>query len=156
MLVLGGVARDRADAVHMCRRALESGKALERFGAIIEKQGGNPHVVDDYELMPHAPDEWILTAEARGFVTKLDAELVGRASVALGAGRDRVDDVVDPAVGIMIPASVGDPVDKGDAIFRIGYRDESRLRAAIELLKRAVEVGETPMTPEALILDEVL
>jgi pyrimidine-nucleoside phosphorylase len=156
MLVVGGVARDRPEAVGMCRRALESGQAVERFRAIVERQGGNPHVVDDYGLMPQAPAEHVVVAESRGFVTKLDAGLVGRASVALGAGRDKVDDRIDPAVGIMIPASVGERVSQGDPIFRIAYRDESRLRAALALLKKAVEIGESPISTEPLIIDEVL
>jgi pyrimidine-nucleoside phosphorylase len=156
MLVLAGLADDRADAVEMCRRALGSGQALERFRSIIERQGGNPRVVDDYDLLPRAPKEHVLAADSRGFVTRLDAELVGRASVALGAGRDKVDEAVDPAVGIMIPPSIGDAVSKGDAIFRIGYRDESRLCAALRFLKQAVEIGETPVAAEPLILDEVL
>jgi pyrimidine-nucleoside phosphorylase len=155
MLVVAGIASDRADAAAMCRRAIESGQALERFRAIIEQQGGDPGVIDDYRLMPRAPKEHIFAAETRGFVARVDAELVGRASVTLGAGRDKVDDNIDPAVGIMIPASVGDAVNKGDPIFRIGYRDDSRLRAALSLLERAIEIRETRTARERLILDEV-
>ena len=90
----------------MCRRALDSGEALERLRAIIERQGGDPRVIDDYSLMPQAPAEHIVGPTA-GFVTGLDAELIGRASVVLGAGRDKVDDEIDPAVGIMIPGGRG-------------------------------------------------
>lgn len=156
MLVVARVATDRADAAAMCRRALASGAALERFRAIIERQGGNPRVIDDYSLMPHAPDEHVITAQAAGFVTELDAGLIGRASVVLGGGRDRVDDAIDAGVGIMVSATVGDAVDAGDPILRIRYRDATRLGDALPLLTEAVRVGERPRPAAPLIIDEVL
>ena len=63
--------------------------------------------------MPQAPGEHMIRARSDGFVTELDAGLIGRASVVLGGGRDQVDDEIDPAVGIMIPATVGDAVRGG-------------------------------------------
>jgi len=156
MLVVAQVAPDRPAAAALCQKALESGQALERFRAIIERQGGDPRVIDDYGLMPSAPEEHVVMAGAGGFVTGLDAELIGRASVVLGGGRDKVDDVIDPSVGIMITATVGDEVNAGDPILRILYRDVVRLHAALPLLSVAVTVGEEPVTPMPLIIDEVL
>jgi pyrimidine-nucleoside phosphorylase len=156
MLVVAGVATNRRAAAALCREALESGRALERFCAIIERQGGDPRVIDDYALMPSAPKEHIVTAGIGGFVTGLDAELIGRAAVVLGGGRDKVDDVIDPSVGIMIEATVSDEVNAGDPILRILYRDVSRLHAALPLLSAAVYVGEEPIAPMPLIIDEVL
>ena len=156
MLVVAGVAGDRAVAASQCRRALDSGQALERLRAIIERQGGDPRVIDDYDLMPQAPSEHIVRAANDGFITGLDALLVGRAAVMLGAGRDKVDDDVDPAVGIMIAATVGDAVRAGDVVLRVRYRSERRLENALPLLRDAVRVGETRMAPTPLIMDEVL
>src|SRR5882672_228588 len=104
MLVLGQVARDRVDADRQARLAITSGAGLERFRQIIEIQGGDPKVVDDYERLPHVADRHLVSAARDGYVAAIDAELVGRASVALGAGRDRVEDAIDPAVGIMVIA----------------------------------------------------
>ncbi|HEY0284069.1 MAG TPA: thymidine phosphorylase [Vicinamibacterales bacterium] len=156
MLIVGGVAGDRADAAARCRRALDSGEALERLKVIIERQGGNPRVIDDYGLMPHAPDEHVIRAGSDGFVTDLDAGLIGRAVVMLGGGRDKVDDEIDPAVGIMIPATVGDAVRKGDPVLRVQYRSEERLEDALPLLIQAVHVSESPRPRDPLIIDEVL
>ncbi len=156
MLVVARVANDRADAAVMCRRALDSGRALERLRAIIERQGGDPKVIDDYSRMPHAPEEHCLRAEIDGFVTELDAGLIGRAVVALGGGRDKVDDAIDPAVGIMIPATVGDAVRAGDPVLRVQYRSTKRLEDALPLLREAVRIGESPMPHAPLVLDEVL
>src|SRR5205085_457076 len=108
MLVLGRVARDRHDGEQQARGAIQSGAGLERFRQIIEAQGGDPKVVDDPARLPHVADRHVVAADRAGFVTRLDAELIGRASVALGAGRDRVEDPVDPAVGIMVLAKPGD------------------------------------------------
>ena len=155
MLVVARVARNRADAATLCRKTIDSGRALERFRAIIERQGGDPRIIDDYGLMPLAPEEHVITAGIGGFVTGLDAELIGRASVMLGGGRDRVDDVIDPSVGIMIDAMVGDEVMAGDSILRILYRDVSRLHAALPSLSAAVRIGHEPIARMPLIIDEV-
>jgi pyrimidine-nucleoside phosphorylase len=156
MLVVAGVARNRADATAMCRQALDSGRALERFRSIIERQGGNPRVIDDYTLMPTAPEEHVIKASIGGHVTGLDAELIGRAAVILGGGRDRVDDVIDPSVGVMIDATVGDEVSRGEAILRILYREQPRLQAALPLLNAAVRIGDEPPERVPFIIDEVM
>ena len=156
MLIVAGVAKNRDEAASRCRRMLDSGHALERLRAIIERQAGDPRVIDDYNLMPQAPSEHIVRAPNDGFITGLDALLVGRAAVMLGAGRDKVDDDVDPGVGIMIAARVGDAVRAGDAVLRVRYRSERRLENALPLLSDAVRVGETPVVPPPLIMDEVL
>jgi thymidine phosphorylase len=89
-------------------------------------------------------------------VTLLDAGLIGRATVALGGGRDRMDDAIDPGVGIMIRATVGDPVGPGDAILELRYRDPSRLAAALSLVNGAVRVEPEPPPARPLIIEEVV
>jgi thymidine phosphorylase len=88
-------------------------------------------------------------------VTYIDAELVGRASVVLGAGRDTVDAAVDAAVGIMIASAQGDEVRAGDPVFELHYRDRGRLPHAIEMLSRAMAIGSTRPAERRLILGEV-
>jgi pyrimidine-nucleoside phosphorylase len=155
MLVLGGVAADRQDAARQVRRAIDSGAGLERFRQIIEQQHGDPRVVDDPSRLPSAPSRHIIRADRDGQVSRLDAELVGRASVALGAGRNRVDDAVDPAVGIVVLAKPGTPVRDGDGILELHYRDAGRRDAALALVASAVTVGDGGAPPLPLIVDEV-
>lgn len=155
MLVLGRVARDRADAERQVRDAIQSGAGLDRFRRIVENQGGDPRIVEDESRMPHAPGRHTVRAEQRGFIARVDAELIGRASVALGAGRDRVEDAVDPAVGIVVRAKPGDEVGAGDAVLEIHYRDRSKLDAALALAARAVTTGENPPATAPLIVAEV-
>ncbi len=155
MLVLGCVASDRADGECRVRAAIGSGAGLERFRQVIDAQGGDPRVVDDYARFPAAPERHVVTAARDGFVTRVDAELVGRASVALGAGRDRVEDPVDPAVGILLDAKPGDAVHAGDPLLEIHYRDRARLDRALALTDRAITLGETRPAPTPLIVGEV-
>jgi pyrimidine-nucleoside phosphorylase len=155
MLVLGTVASDAAAAAAQVRRAIDSGAGLERFRRIIEAQGGDPKVVDDYERMPHVPGRHIVAAQRDGFVTRVDASLIGRASVALGAGRDRVDDAVDPAVGIMVAAKPGTEVRAGAPVLELHYRDRTRLDAALRLTGQAIAIGDERPAPGPLIVAEV-
>jgi pyrimidine-nucleoside phosphorylase len=155
MLVLGKVAADRTDAERQVRRAIDSGQALERFRRIIEGQGGDPRVVDDYTRLPAAPSRHVLAADRAGYLTRLDAELVGRASVLLGAGRDRVEDAVDPAVGIIIRTKPGGEVRPGDAVLELHYREQAKLDAALVLAKRAISIGDEPPVLRAIIVGEV-
>ncbi|HTL01044.1 MAG TPA: hypothetical protein VL243_02425, partial [Vicinamibacterales bacterium] len=156
MLVLGGAAATRADAHAMCLAALASGAALEKFRAIVERQGGDPRVIDDYSRLPEAPHQHLVHAKSAGFVSFLDAGLVGRASVALGGGRDRLEDAIDPGVGIMIRATVGEPVRAGDVILELRYRETARLEAALPLVEAAVQVSPEPPEWQDLVVGEVL
>ena len=155
MLVLAGAASSRGDAERRVRATIASGEGLERFRQIIENQGGDPRVVDDYGRLPSAPSRHLVTAPRAGVLTGLDAALVGRASVALGAGRDRVDQDVDPAVGIMVMAAPGDRVGKGDPVLELHYRDPSRFGAALPLAVGAITIGDAAPVPRPLILAEV-
>jgi pyrimidine-nucleoside phosphorylase len=155
MLVLGKVADDLADADRRAREAVRTGAALERFRQIVEAQSGDPHVVDDYSRLPHVPDRHIVEAERSGYVARLDAELIGRASVALGAGRDRVDDPVDPAVGISIRATVRDAVRTGDPLLELHYRHRARLQTALSLALQAIAIGDDQPPRAPLIVGEV-
>jgi pyrimidine-nucleoside phosphorylase len=155
MLVLGGLASDRAVGERQARAAIASGAGLDRFRQIIEFQGGDPRVVDDYSRLPSVDQRQVIAAERAGFLIALDAELVGRSSVALGAGRDRVQDPVDPAVGIMVLARPGDRVEAGDGILELRFRDRARLAAAEALAARAIVIGEAPPPLQPIIVGEV-
>src|SRR5262249_40209956 len=121
----------------------------------VEIQGGDPAIVDDYARLPHVADRQVVTAERDGYVSTLDAELIGRASVALGAGRDRVEDAVDPAVGIVAMAKPGDEVRAGDPILELHSRDRRRLDAALPLARQAVALGSQRPAAARLIVAEI-
>jgi thymidine phosphorylase len=155
MLLLGGVAANRPEAERAVRRAIESGTGLERFRKIIEAQGGDPHIVDEYGRLPTAPARHMVPAPRSGFVTRIDAQLIGRASVALGAGRDRVEDPIDPAVGILLRAKPGDYVEAGQPVLDLCYRESPRLEVALPLAVHAIAISSVPPVPPVLLIGEV-
>jgi pyrimidine-nucleoside phosphorylase len=155
MLAAGGVASDRAAGERKARESIASGAGLERFRRVIEQQGGDPRVIDDYDRLPKAPARDVVSAPRSGYVSRLDAQLIGRASVALGAGRDRVEDSIDPAVGIMVVAKVGEQVRAGDAVLELHYRDAARLERAKTLAADALAIADAPPPAVRLIVGEV-
>jgi pyrimidine-nucleoside phosphorylase len=155
MLVLARVAPDQGTAERSVRDALQSGAGVEAFRRIIAHQGGNPRVIDDYDLLPSTPDEHHVAASRRGIVTQLHAEPIGRAAVALGAGRSTLDDVVDPAVGITVLAPRGSAVGEGEAVLLVRHRGGRGLADAVELLQAAVEIGDAPVRVEPLVVDTI-
>jgi len=147
MLILGKVAADRKSADRLVRDAIASGVGLDRFRRIVETQGGDPRIVDDYHRLPSAPDRHLVRANAAGYLTNLDAELIGRACVILGAGRDRVEDPIDHSVGIMLMAKPGDQLSKGDAILELHYHDAAKRDRALELANRSFTIGAERPAP---------
>lgn len=156
MLVLAGVEADEEAARVRVRRSLDDGSALERFRMIIEAQGGDARVIDDYARLPSAANREVLTAPRDGFVTAIHADLIGHASVTLGAGRARVDSVIDPGVGFLLRRRPGDPVKTGDAVLEVHYNDVARLAGAVALAREAIEIGEAPGRHAELVLARIV
>ncbi|MQA29049.1 MAG: thymidine phosphorylase [Luteitalea sp.] len=156
MLVLGRIAPDKDDAERRVRAAIQSGAALERLGRIIENQGGDRRVIDEASRFPTAAERHVVKASRTGFITRLDAEGVGRASVALGAGRDRVEDTVDPAVGLLVLRKPGDQVSAGEPLLEIHYRDGARLEAALALARAAIAIDDRPAPALPVLASEVV
>jgi pyrimidine-nucleoside phosphorylase len=155
MLVVAGVARDDAEAETRVRAAITSGTGVEKLRQIIEHQGGDPRVIDDYARLPSAPDVEVVTAPRSGFVTGLEAENVGRAAVALGAGRERLEDVIDHGVGITVVAAPGIEVRSGDAVLQIRHRGGRGLEVARTLLREAVQIGDVAPATPPIVVDRV-
>ena len=156
MLVTSGLAPDEADAVSRVRKALSSGAGVEVFRRIIEHQGGDPRVIDDYSRLPEAPDETVIAAPRGGVVQAIEAEAIGRAAVALGAGRARLDDVIDPGVGIRLAAHVGERVDRGDPVVILRHRGDRGLAAARALIEPAIGIGDGLVDRQPLVVDRVV
>jgi pyrimidine-nucleoside phosphorylase len=155
MLVLARVQPDQDAADRAVRQALASGAGLESFRRIIERQGGDPRVVDDYSRLPSAPDQHRVPASEAGTICEMHAELVGRAAVALGAGRATLEDEVDHGVGITVLVPRGAMVARDEAIFLVRHRGGRGLEDAVALLDEAVTIGSGPCGEEPLVLDEV-
>ena len=103
----------------MVRKAIASGAGVEKFREIIKWQGGDPRVIDDYSRLPGASSQHTVKAPRAGYLARLDAELIGRATMALGAGRERVEASIDPGVGAILQAVPGDKLAAGDPILTL-------------------------------------
>jgi thymidine phosphorylase len=155
MLVLAGVTRVAADAERRIRQALADGTGVEAFRRIIQHQGGDAAVIDDYSRLPSAPDEHRIVAGRHGVVVDIEAERVGRAAVSLGAGRSTLDDAIDHGVGITVVAPPGSSVKAGDAVLLVHHRRGRGLDEALTLLADAVTVDDGPYVAPPLIVDEI-
>ena len=154
LLVLSGRYTE-ADAEPAARRALESGEALKKLRAMVAWQGGDVGVIDDYDRLPRAARRRAVVASGDGFVSALHAGLVGRASMALGAGRRRIEDRVDHGAGILIAKKPGEKVRAGDTILELLYNDEHGLDEAVELAQTAIQIAVEPPTVRPLVLGVV-
>lgn len=155
MLVLGGEAKDEAGARARLQEAIQSGAAVEQLKQIVNAQGGDPAAIDDFSKLPTAQQQVEVAAQADGYVTGIDCEGVGLAAVALGAGRERVDSEIDPAVGFTLHKKVGDLVKAGEPLVRIHFNDEAKVEDVKARLLRAYRIGPGRPAMRPLIVERI-
>jgi pyrimidine-nucleoside phosphorylase len=152
MVQLGGKATTDEDAGHQVRQALSSGAALDKFREMVQWQGGDVRVADDPAVLPRAAQAHTVAAKRAGYINSLDALLVGRTAVALGAGRDKKGDTVDLAAGILLHRKPGEAVAAGEPVMELRFNDSSRLDAALALASQAVVIGDQPQPQPPLVM----
>ena len=155
MLVLGGVAQDQADARKKMEAAIANGSALQKFRDMCTAQGGDAKVVDDYKILPAAKKllEVKAGADAKGFVSEVDALKCGHAIMALGGGRAAVTDKIDHAVGIADLIKIGEPVAAGTRLCTLHVNDDAKGARAEALVREAIKFSATAPVLEPLIQD---
>lgn len=146
MVVMGQQAASLAEARAKLEQTIADGSALARFKAMIKAQHGDPNVVDDYSLMPHAKYQIEYPAQKGGVIAKLTADEIGMASMLMGGGRQKADDQLDYAVGIELHKKIGDSVQKGESIMTIWSNCED-IDDVKELLDQAVAIKESAQQP---------
>ncbi|MEZ6139008.1 MAG: thymidine phosphorylase [Zavarzinella sp.] len=144
ILLLTKIAPDQPTAQQMIQRAITSGKVLENFQKMIEMQGGDARIVDNYDLLPHVRQIHQVCSDRTGYLTQLDAEAFGIATLRLGGGRAKAEDEIDHAVGIRLLKKLGDPVQKGEPICDLFFRTQTTLNDAIPHVVGGIEVAEVP------------
>lgn len=140
-------AREKAESV------LADGSALAAFAGVIEAQGGDREVLENFEKLPNPGNAEVITSPRDGFVSRISAEDVGRAAVLLGAGRTSPDDTVDPAVGIVLEAKVGQQVLNGTRLCALYFNDDTHLEEAKELVEDAFRISFRQPEERNLVLD---
>ncbi len=155
MLVLGGKAASVAEARQRVQKAVTDGTAVIKLKEIVAAQGGDPRAIDDYGLLPRSRSTTDVVAPRDGFVTAIDTEGVGLAAVALGAGRERVDSVIDPAVGFTLLRKVGEPVKAGEPVVRVHYNSPAPVVDVKTRLLAAYQFGPQAPAPRPLVVERL-
>lgn len=153
MVAMADGAQDVDAGRALAVKALDTGSALERFGRWVEAQGGDRRVADDDRLLELSPLERVVSAPSAGFVTGFDAEGVGRAALALGAGRTVKDERIDRGAGIRMYAKAGDELAEGDALATVYSSSEAMIEDGVSRLLSAVRMGEGPPADRSLVQD---
>jgi len=145
LLVRGGLARDLGTAAAAVDEALSSGAAAERFARMIAALGGPRDLVAHPERhLPRAPVELAVLSDADGFVERVDTRSLGLIVVELGGGRRRVEDAIDPAVGLAAVRGVGDAVDRERPIAIVHAHSIADAESAAKKLRESVTVSPEP------------
>jgi len=156
MLHLGGAAKTVAEGKQISAQLISSGKALERFAQMVELQGGEVHTIDDPHKLPKARYTMKVPVESAGYIATMQCEQIGTACVILGGGRERKEDSVDPAVGIVLHKKVDDRVDTGEPLATIHYNDEARAARAKQLIMQSCEIAEKPNSHKRPLIHRVI
>jgi pyrimidine-nucleoside phosphorylase len=152
MLHLGGASNTVAQGKERSAQMISSGQALEKFRQMVELQGGDVRAIDDINRLPQAQHTMKVLAAQTGFLASMRCEEIGTACVILGGGRERKEDSVDPAVGIMLHKKVGDRVAAGEPLATIYYNAESRAERARQLIEASCVVTDrAPSTNRSLV-----
>ncbi len=144
MFFVGGATKTVADGKQLAEEIITSGKAFERFRQMVELQGGDISAIDDPTRLPSTEHRVDVSSRQAGYVTAIACEQVGTACVILGGGRERKEDSVDPAVGIVVQKKVGDKVSAGETLCTIHCHSDQQAAPAKKLLEESYQISVAP------------
>jgi pyrimidine-nucleoside phosphorylase/thymidine phosphorylase len=155
MIYLGKITATLEEAREIAQKKLLDGSGYRKLKAVIAAQGGNPQVLDRFELLPNATGAREIASPRAGYVSGIDAEYIGLASAMIGAGRDTKEDSIDPAVGVILEVKIGQKVDAGGVLCRLYYTREDRVEEAAQLVEDAFRISSAAPEERELILEVV-
>lgn len=155
MIFLSKIVPTLDEARELAQRKLLDGSGYRKFKEVIQAQGGNPNVLDRFELLPNATGVREIASPRAGYVSAIDAELIGVASSMIGAGRDVKEDKIDPAVGVILEVKIGNKVDIGGVLCRLYHTSEERVEEAAQQIEDAFRISATAPDERELILEVV-
>ncbi len=156
MLYLADRVPDVDSGRTMAAQTIINGAALAKFGEIITLQGGDASVLRSRDRMPRATHRIDIASPAAGFVSAIMCEQVGTACVVLGGGREKKEDTIDPAVGIMVDKKLGDAVLQGEPLCNVWYNSDARLDEARKLLLSAYTISPQPPASKPPLIHRVI
>ncbi|MGB9459134.1 MAG: thymidine phosphorylase [Bryobacteraceae bacterium] len=155
MIFLGKKAATLEEARLAAESHLVDGSAYKKFKEVVAAQGGNPQALDNFVLLPNATGAREIASPRAGYVSAINAEDIGIASNMIGAGRDKKEDSIDPAVGIILEVKAGEKVDAGSILCRLYYTREDRVEEAAEKVEDAFHISAQRPDERELILEVV-
>ncbi len=155
MIFLGKVTKTLEEAREVAQARLLDNSGFQKLKDVIAAQGGNPQVLDRFELLPNATGAREMTTTRGGYISAINAELIGQASSMIGAGRNTKEDSIDPAVGVILEVKVGQKIDSGSILCRIYHTSDEHLEEAAELVEDAFKISQQPVDERDLILEVV-
>jgi pyrimidine-nucleoside phosphorylase len=156
MLYLAGRTPSVDTGRQLADELIRNRSALKKFREIVVQQGGDPGTIDDPKRLPQAQHRIPMLSPASGFVEAIQCEQVGIASLVLGGGREKKEDTIDPAVGLVLHKKVGDPVQKGEPFCTVHYNSGARLNSAQSLLQQAYRIAEKPPAVRRQLIHRVI
>jgi pyrimidine-nucleoside phosphorylase len=155
MIFLGKQAATLEEARMLAEKHLVDGSAYKKLKEVVAAQGGNPQALDNFVLLPNATGMREVTSPRAGYVSSINAQDIGASSNMIGAGRDKKEDSIDPAVGIILEVKMGEKVDAGSVLCRLYYTREDRVDEAAEMVEDAFHVSSQKPDERELILEVV-
>ena len=137
----------------MLAENIKNGKGLEKLRELIIQQNGNPNIIDDYSLLPHAKHSFKVLSTSEGYITEMDTSKIGRASVETGAGRKTKADILDYGAGLIMKVRLGEYIKEGKEIAEIFASSEEKCIAAQNIMLSAIKTSSEKPSKEELILD---
>jgi pyrimidine-nucleoside phosphorylase len=150
MLRLGGKVQNETEGRHKIKEAIHNGTGLKKFKTIIQAQGGDANIIEDFSLLPQARFKIPVFASESGYISAIKAEAIGRLAVSLGAGRTKKDEKIDLAVGILFPKKVGDFIERNEKIALILASDAEEGNRAAKSFLNCVELKKEQVKPLSL------
>lgn len=151
MLTASGRVCSSEEGAALMKQTLESGAALKKLKEMIVAQGGNPEVIDHYELFPQAKDVLEISASENGYVSDIMAQEIGLAVKTIGAGREKIDDILDLSAGVYLKKKIGDAVKKGEAIAVLYGNDREKMQVASARIGQAYKYSSDKPVPLPMI-----
>ncbi|WP_435015872.1 thymidine phosphorylase [Tundrisphaera sp. TA3] len=155
MVLMAEVEPTIEAARERCLATIADGSALERFRRLVHAQGGDARALDHFDRLPQPKGEVEVDSTHDGVVHGLDARAIGQATMLLGAGRARVDSVIDPAVGVVLHKKIGDPVKAGEPLCTVYLNDDLGLESALAMIGAAYRVDSGPLPCRELIVERL-
>jgi len=155
MIFLGKKEPTLDEARRTAEHRMLDGSGYKKFKQAVAAQNGNPQALDKFELLPNATGMREITSPRGGYITSIDAQDIGTASNMIGAGRDKKEDAIDPAVGIILEVKIGEKVDAGSVLCRLYHTKEDRVDEAAEMVEDAFRISGQKPEERELILEVV-